>query len=105
MDKRTVDEGKTIAIISYITVIGLIIAYFMNNSKNNVFAKFHIGQSLRVWILSIVLNITLNNLVPATEMSILNALRWLPLILAIIGFINAINGKAIKLPLIGSIGG
>ena len=77
----------------------------MNNSKNNVFAKFHIGQSLRVWILSIVLNITLNNLVPATEMSILNALRWLPLILAIIGFINAINGKAIKLPLIGSIGG
>ena len=105
MDKRTVDEGKTIAIISYITVIGLIIAYFMNNSKNNVFAKFHIGQSLRVWILSIVLNITLNNLVPATEMSILNALRWLPLILAIVGFINAINGKAIKLPLIGSIGG
>ena len=105
MDKRTIDEGKTIAIISYITLIGLIIAYFMNNSKNNEFAKFHIGQSLRVWILSIVLNLTLNNLVSMSGMEILKILEWLPLILAIIGFINAVNGKAIKLPLIGSIGG
>ena len=42
----TVNEGKTIAIIAYITIIGLIIAFVMNNDKKNTFASYHIKQSL-----------------------------------------------------------
>ena len=30
------------AIIAYITIFGLIAAYFMNNDKKNPFASFHI---------------------------------------------------------------
>jgi len=45
MEQSTIDEGKTIAIISYLTLIGLLIAFIMNNDKKNEFAKFHIGQS------------------------------------------------------------
>lgn len=37
-----IEEGKTIAIISYITVIGLIIALILNNDKKNLFAAYHI---------------------------------------------------------------
>ena len=41
-----VNEGKNIAIIAYITIIGLIIAYVMNNDKKDAFATYHIKQSL-----------------------------------------------------------
>ena len=39
-------EGKNIAIIAYITIIGLIIAFVMNNEKKDHFASYHIKQSL-----------------------------------------------------------
>ena len=34
------EEGKQTAIISYITIIGTIIAIFMNNEKKNTFNAF-----------------------------------------------------------------
>jgi len=39
-------QGKDIALISYLTLIGLLIAFVMNNDKKYEFAKFHIRQSL-----------------------------------------------------------
>ena len=33
MDQNTVEEGKTYAIVAYITMIGVLIAYFMNKEK------------------------------------------------------------------------
>ncbi|MHC5354799.1 DUF4870 domain-containing protein [Myroides sp. LJL115] len=42
----TADQGKTTAIISYLTLIGLIIAYFMNKNNPSKLASFHIRQSL-----------------------------------------------------------
>ena len=33
MDQKTISEGKTMALISYITVIGLLIAFIVNNDK------------------------------------------------------------------------
>ncbi|QLG47110.1 DUF4870 domain-containing protein [Costertonia aggregata] len=105
MDQNTKEEGKTMAIISYITVIGLIIAYFMNKDKNNEFVKFHIGQSLRVFILAIVISIVVNILVSVTGIGLLSFLSYIPLILIILGIINAVNLKAEPLPVIGTIGG
>ena len=37
--------GKNIAIISYLTVIGLVIAFVMNNEKKEPFARFHISST------------------------------------------------------------
>ncbi len=34
-------EDKTIAVIAYLTFIGLIIAFVMNNDKKYEFASFH----------------------------------------------------------------
>lgn len=92
------------AIVSYITVIGLLIAFIVNNDKKNEFVKFHIGQSLRVWILAIALSIVLGLIVTTMGMGFLKILQWAPLVLAVMGAINANNGKAEKLPIIGSIG-
>lgn len=40
------NDGRNIAIIAYLTLIGLIIAYVLNNEKRNDFASYHIRQSL-----------------------------------------------------------
>lgn len=105
MDQSTIDEGKTIAIISYITLIGTLIAYFMNNDKKNEFAKFHIGQALRAWITGIVVSIVANVLISITGIGLLSFLSLTGLVLAILGLINAMNGKMEKIPLVGNIGG
>ena len=104
MEQSTIDEGKTMAIIAYVTVIGLIIAYFMNKDKNNEFAKFHIGQSLRIFILGIIISIVVTILVMVTGLAVLSYLSYIPLILIVLGIMNAVNAKAEPLPVIGTIG-
>lgn len=104
MDQQTIDEGKTIAIISYITLIGTFVAYLMNNNKKNAFAKFHIGQALRAWITGIVMSIIANILVNITDMGFLSYLSYTGLVLAIIGLVNAMNGEVKKIPIVGEIG-
>ncbi len=95
-NNNTVNDGKTIAIISYITFIGTIIAYFMNSNKNP-FASFHIRQMIGLSIFSL-----LNSLVIARFSN------WASLIIAvflfilwIIGFIGAIQGEEKKVPVFG----
>ncbi|MEW7280244.1 hypothetical protein ABW636_16760 [Aquimarina sp. 2201CG1-2-11] len=43
-------QGKTAAIVAYITIIGTIIAFFMNQDSKNQFASFHIRQALGSWL-------------------------------------------------------
>jgi uncharacterized membrane protein len=101
MNQSIKEAGKTMAIVSYITIIGLAIAYFTNQGdKRNEFVNFHIGQSLRVWTLSILISI----LIYLTKVSILEYLSYIPWILAALGIINAMNLKEEKLPVIGTIG-
>ena len=106
MDQSTKEQGKTMAIVSYITLIGLLIAYFTTRGdKENEFVNFHIAQSLRIFILGIVLAIVVNILVSVTGIYILSYLTYIPLVLMILGAINASNLKEEKLPIIGNIGG
>jgi uncharacterized membrane protein len=51
MENQTVNQGKTYAIISYITIIGTLIAFILNKDKKNSFASFHIRQALGINIL------------------------------------------------------
>ena len=57
MENSTVNEGKTIAIISYLTFIGTIVAFVMNNEKKNSFASFHIRQMVGILLLGIAINL------------------------------------------------
>ncbi|MFS4491606.1 DUF4870 domain-containing protein [Maribacter sp. 2308TA10-17] len=105
MEQSVKEEGKTMAIIAYVTVIGLIIAWFMNKDKDNAFAKFHIGQSLRIFILGIVISVAVTILVSITGLGVLSYISYIPLILIVLGIINAMNLKDEPLPVIGTIGG
>ncbi|RTE51832.1 DUF4870 domain-containing protein [Arenibacter aquaticus] len=104
MNQQTINEGKIMAVISYITAIGLLIAFIVNYDKKNEFVKFHIGQSLRVWILAIVIGLVLRLAATSSGLGLLGLIRWIPLVFAVIGAINANNGKLEKLPYIGTIG-
>lgn len=46
MNPNTIEEGKTIAVVSYLTIIGSVIAIIMNNEKKNEFTSFHNRQGL-----------------------------------------------------------
>lgn len=104
MEQSTIDEGKTIAIIAYVTLLGTLIAWFMNKDKNNEFAKFHIGQALRAGIAGIVLTVVGSILVMITGVGVLSYLSYAGWVFAILGIINAVNGKTEKIPLVGNIG-
>ena len=104
MEQSTIDEGKTIAIIAYVTLLGTLIAWFMNKDKQNEFAKFHIGQAVRAWLAGIVISIIATVLVMVTGIGVLGYLTYVGWVLAILGLINAVNGKMAKVPLVGDIG-
>ncbi|CAM4262086.1 DUF4870 domain-containing protein [Zobellia nedashkovskayae] len=104
MDQNTIDEGKTTAIISYVTLIGTLIAYFMNKKNNNEFVKFHIGQALRAWITGLIVTFIAKVLIMFTGIGLLGYFQYAGLVLAIIGGLNAMNGKVEKIPLVGDIG-
>lgn len=97
MENSTVEQGKTMAIISYITIIGTIIAFIMNNSKKNLFASFHIRQMIGIFLIFLIA-------IPLEKVSM--TLSWavniFGMILWVIGLIGAIQGKESKVPLLGN---
>ena len=99
-NKTTViNEGKNIAIIAYITIIGLIIAYVMNNDKKDAFATYHIKQSLGLAATGLALGIV--GMIPILGW-IINILGIIVLLyMWVMGLMNAINGKESPVPFLG----
>ena len=53
--KEVLSDGKNVAIIAHITLIGWIIAVIMNSNEKNEFASFYIRQMLGLMLCSIIL--------------------------------------------------
>lgn len=92
-------EDKTIAVIAYLTFIGLIIALVLNNDKKYEFANFHIKQSLGLVLISIGLFII--GMIPVLGWIISFIGSVFLLILWIFGLINAINYQSKPVPVLG----
>src|SRR5699024_2392129 len=96
---NTVKEGKTKAILSYFTFVGMLITWSINQEEKNTFASFHIRQ-----------NIGLNALFFCFAVLISGFNTWfitLPFWLIFImfwafGFIGALQGKLSYIPIVGS---
>jgi len=100
MTEQTINEGKSNAIISYLTIFGTIIAYFLNNEKKNEFASFHIRQALGLWLTFFALGY----IVGIFDSWFMTLGFWMFFgILFIYGFINALAGKAQAVPLVGEL--
>ncbi|WP_298367111.1 hypothetical protein [uncultured Lutibacter sp.] len=97
MENQTVNEGKTMAIISYFWWIGLIIAFIMNNSKKNTFASFHIRQMLGLLLLNVAVSLSYKFLGSSIGM----ILGLGTFVLWVIGLIGAFQGEEKRIPLLG----
>lgn len=95
----SITEGKTMAIIAYITLIGLIIAFVQNQDKKNEFTKFHIVQSLGLLLTGFALGII--GIIPILGWIIYFFGIFVLLFMWIKGIINAINGKKEPVPILG----
>lgn len=92
-------EGKTEAIIAYITVIGLIIAFVMNNEKKYPFTKFHIKQSLGLVVIG--LGLVIISLIPILGWIIYLIGLLVLIYMWVMGLIHAVNGRMETVPILG----
>ncbi len=94
-----IEEGKTIAIIAYITIIGLLIAFIMNNDKKNTFAAYHIRQSLGLAATALALSVI--NVIPFLGWLISFAGSIFLIVLWVIALMGALNGQEKPVPILG----
>lgn len=99
MNNQTIEEGKTLAIVSYFTFVGLIIAIIMNLEKKNPFTTYHVRQ-----MLGLIIMLIFSNLVEKYVNSWLGTAFWgITFISWIYGLYCAIRGKDEPIPVIGLI--
>lgn len=107
-DIKDAQDNKVMAVLAYIIFLIPLLA-----AKESKFARYHTNQGLVLFLASLALSIVYSILT-----SILYAISWrlglavggilwlallFPLILAIIGIINAVNGRMKPLPILGGI--
>ena len=95
-------DTKTTSWVSYLTVIGWIIAYVSGDKEG---AKFHLNQSLVIWIGYIILAVagTILALIPILGLLVLVVAHIFLLVMWIMGLVSAINQEENELPIIGQI--
>tara|TARA_R110002020_G_scaffold427434_1_gene636808 strand:+ start:651 stop:980 length:330 start_codon:yes stop_codon:yes gene_type:complete len=98
MEQTTTNNGKTIAIIAYITLIGWIIALVMHNNNKTALGAYHIRQMLGIMLLGLALSL-LGSLLDIYILSVI--LNIGVLVLWVLGLIAAIQGEKKPVPLLG----
>ena len=96
-------EDKTVAIISYLTLIGFIVAVVMHGSKKTSLGAYHLRQSLGLMITSIAV------MVVGMGLAFIPFLGWLAdlalwvglIVLWFTGFLAAVNGQRKPIALLG----
>ena len=99
MTPDTIKQGKTYAVISYLTFIGLIISIIMNLEKRNPFVAFHGRQMLGLILMLLFSNVTekyVNSWI-GTGFWIITFVFW------VLGIVYASQGKAKTIPVLGDL--
>jgi len=99
IQKVTSNDGKTIAIISYLTIIGLVAAIIMNNKEKTALGQFHIRQSIGISVTGMALGLV--RFVPGVGGIAVSIVGLLLLIALILGLLAAFSGERKPLPFIG----
>ena len=114
-DQNDIQSNKVMAVLSYISLLVLIPVFAAKDSK---FARFHATQGFNValievasWLLQAIIGAILGGLAYGALGLAVTLIGFFSLvfsliniacgILAIIGIVNAVQGKAKKLPIIG----
>lgn len=96
-------DNKTLSIISYITIIGWLVAYLVGKDKADSLLKYHLRQSLGLMIVAFLVNVAITIIVSMMpSLAVLSYVSYVFIILWVLGLINAINGVEKPIPLIGT---
>lgn len=93
-------EDKTVAILSYITIIGFIVAVVLHGNKKTALGTFHLRQALGLWITAIACWVVLM-IIPVVGWIAIPFVMLGIFVLAVIGFIGAASGQMKPIPLLG----
>ena len=93
-------QNKGLAVVSYITWIGWLIALFARN-KEDTLVKHHLNQALVIWLVSTVFGFVAK--IGGIFATISGIVGILCLVFIIWGIIRAASGSEEPLPLIGNI--
>lgn len=108
-DSADIANNRAVAALSY---LGLLVLVPMFAARESRFARFHASQGLTLLIASVVYGIVSSMLVFAVlavswqlsfVVGLIRLTRLTIPVLAITGVVNAINGQAKELPVIGKI--
>ena len=104
-DASDIENNKVMGILAYISILVLVPILVAKESK---FARFHANQGLVLFIASIVSGIIIGILGMFPFIGWIfrlagAAIEIITIVLMVIGIVNAANGKAKELPIIGSI--
>ena len=94
----SVDQGRQAAIVSYLTIIGSVIALLMNNEDKNSFASFHIRQSLGMFLVFFALGYPIGYF---DSWAVTTAFYIFFFVLWIYGFLGALQGQMNVMPILG----
>lgn len=99
-------DAKTISWLSYITIVGWIIALVQHGNTNpkSSLATFHLRQSFGIMVSWFALYLVLMMLIFVVPFLIfVSWILWIGLIVFwVLGFISAINGEEKPVPLLGT---
>jgi uncharacterized membrane protein len=86
------DMVKVVSVLSYLTIIGWLVALFLYGDQKSSFARFHLRQSLGL-------------ILTGAMLAFIPLIGWLLSIGVIVawflGLFHAINGQRRKLPIVG----
>lgn len=99
----TVNEDRTVAIVSYLTFVGLIVAIVIHGNKKTALGAYHLRQSLGLTICAIVLWVV------ATVLAFIPIIGWIIMLVAwlglfalwLMGLISAASGQMKPVPVLG----
>lgn len=94
-----IQEGKKMATIGYITIIGTIIAFTMNSERRNSFAAFHIRQAFGIFLTFFAFGYIVGYF---NSWMITSAFWVFIFVLWMYAFIGALEGKERVVPIVGT---
>lgn len=95
-DPTDINDNKVLAVLSYIGILVLVPLIAAPNSR---YARFHANQGLTLWITSLILSAV--TVIPILGWIIGVVGNIIAFVLMIIGIVNAVQGRAKQLPIIG----
>lgn len=95
------NNGKTVALVAYLTIIGLVIALVMNNKAATGLGRFHIRQSIGISLTAIVSTVV--RFVPGVGNILASVIGIVILVALVLGILSAIKGEEKPLPFVGNL--